>query len=49
MNFKKLSTPFTICRSGPESDLIALPREVVEAPSLEVFERCIGAELRDMV
>ena len=26
-----------------------LPREVIEAPSLEVFKRCIYAELRDMV
>jgi len=26
-----------------------LPGEVVEAPSLEVFKRCIDAEFRDMV
>ena len=26
-----------------------LPREVVEAPSLEVFRRHVDAELRDMV
>jgi len=26
-----------------------LPREVAEAPSLEVFKRYIDAELRDMV
>ena len=26
-----------------------LPREVVKSPSLEVFKRHIGAELRDMV
>jgi len=26
-----------------------LPREVVEAPSLQVFERLIDAELRDLV
>ena len=26
-----------------------LPVEVVESPSLEVFERCIDADLRDMV
>jgi len=26
-----------------------LPREVVEAPALEVFKRRVNAELRDMV
>jgi len=26
-----------------------LLREVVEAPCLEIFERCVAAELRDMV
>jgi len=26
-----------------------LPSEVVEAPSLEVFTRCIDADLRDMI
>jgi len=26
-----------------------LPREVVEAQSLEVFKRCIEAEVKDMV
>jgi len=26
-----------------------LPREAVESPSLEIFKRCIDAELRDVV
>jgi len=26
-----------------------LPREVGEAPSLEIFKRCVGVVLKDMV